>query len=421
VSRSADFLVVGAGIIGLSIARELKRRHPDQSVLVLEKEDRLGRHSSGRNSGVLHSGLYYAPGSLKARLCRQGAAELARFHEQHGLPLRRCGKLLVPTHPERAEAMTVLEERAWQNGVQVERLDEGELRRLEPETRSATGEALWVPETAVGTPAAVLPALLGEVEALGATLQRGAELRNVDVARRQAILSSGERLSFGLAINAAGLQADRVAHRFGVGTRYALLPFKGLYWRLDPASGIHLNHLVYPVPELGILYLGVHTTTASDGTVYLGPTAVPAWGRENYRGLAGIDPRELPRIAGQLISMGWRDTDGFRQQAWQEGRRCFKPWFFEAARQLLPRLRPEHLQPAAKVGLHPRLYDRERGRLVKDFVLEEGRHSLHILGATSPAWTSAFPFARHVCDWLAASSSPVSASPSPEPIEGLSA
>jgi len=421
VSRSADFLVVGAGIIGLSIARELKRRHPDQSVLVLEKEDQPGRHSSGRNSGVLHSGLYYTPGSLKARLCRQGAAELAAFHESHGLPLRRCGKLLVPTSAERARAMTELAERARQNGVQVEHLDERDLRRLEPETRSATGEALWVPETAVGTPAAVLPALLGEAEALGATLLRGAELRRVDVARRQAILGNGERLAFGLAINAAGLQADRVARLFGAARRYALLPFKGLYWRLDPASGIHLNHLIYPVPELRILYLGVHTTTATDGTIYLGPTAVPAWGRENYRGLAGIAPRELPRIAGQLAGMWWRDTDGFRQQAWQEGRRCLKPWFLEAARQLLPRLRAEHLQPAAKVGLHPRLYDRERRALLKDFVLEEGLHSLHILGATSPAWTSAFPFARHVCDRLAASSSPVSSDLTPEPIEGFSA
>lgn len=396
-----DFLIIGAGIVGLSIARELKRRHPSARILVLEKEASPGLHSSGRNSGVLHSGLYYAPGSLKARLCRQGAAEMAAFHDEHGLRLNRCGKLLVPTTPAFASEMATLARRAAENGVRVETIDEHSLRELEPETRSATSSALWVPDTAVGTPGDVIVALAGEVRARGVEVRVCAELAEARPQSREVRLRNGERIGFGFAINAAGLHADRVAHRFGGGRRYSLLPFRGIYWRLDPAAGIRVNRLVYPVPELRILYLGVHTTTATDGSVYLGPTALPAWGREHYRGLSGVDPAALPRIVWQLGRMIVADRDGFRAQAWQEGRRRYKHWFVDAAQALLPRLRAEHLQPANKVGLHPRLFDHESGGLLKDFVLEASDNALHVLGATSPAWTCAFPFARLICDQVA--------------------
>lgn len=399
----ADFLIIGAGIVGLSIARELKVRHPQARIQVLEKEAAPGLHSSGRNSGVLHSGLYYLPGSLKARLCRQGAQEMAAFHEEHGLRLNRCGKLLVPTSPAFSGEMETLAGRAAANGVRVETIDASSLRELEPETRSATGSALWVPDTAVGSPGAVIVALLGELQARGVEVRTGAEVVGVSRSAKTVRLRDGSRIAYGTAINAAGLHADRIAHYFGAARRYSLLPFRGIYWRLDPAAGIPVQRLVYPVPELRILYLGVHTTTATDGTVYLGPTAVPAWGREHYQGWRGIDPGSVPRIAWQLGRMMAADRDGFRAQAWQEGRRRYKHWFFAAARALLPRLRPEHLQPAAKVGLHPRLFDHVSGSLLKDFVLEAGPDELHVLGATSPAWTSAFPFARHICDHLSPS------------------
>jgi L-2-hydroxyglutarate oxidase LhgO len=400
LTRRADFLVIGAGILGLSIARELKRRQPGASLLVLEKESGPGRHSSGRNSGVLHSGLYYAPGSLKARLCRKGAAEMAAFHEEHGLPFERRGKILTPTTPGRAEAMATIAERAGQNGVQVEWLDERALREMEPETRSATGKALWVPATAVGDPMAVIRLLVERAGAEGVEIRFASELFQARPEARRVSLKNGETLHFGQAVNAAGLFADRVAHLFGAARHLALLPFKGLYWRLAPEAGFRLDHLIYPVPDLRILYLGVHTTTAVDGAIYLGPTAVPAWGRENYQGFSGISPLELPGIAARLARMFLADRNGFRAQAWQEGRRYFKRWFFPAAQSLLPRLEARHLLPAAKIGLHPRIFDRTKGALLEDFTLEKSPHALHILGATSPAWTSAFPFARHVCETL---------------------
>ncbi|MDR1350351.1 MAG: L-2-hydroxyglutarate oxidase [Zoogloeaceae bacterium] len=393
-----DILIIGAGIIGLALARELKRRQPAASIVVLEKETGPGRHSSGRNSGVLHSGLYYAPGSLKARLCRQGALEMADWHEQHGIALNRCGKILTPTAPEDAPRMEALYARAQTNGVRVERLDAQALKELEPETRSATGAALWIPDTAVGTPADVLKTLADEIRKSGVELWNNAELARVDAKKCQVLLKHGERIGFGYAINAAGLHADRIARQFGLGQRYALLPFKGLYWKLKADADIRIPHLIYPVMDLRTLTLGIHTTPATDGALYLGPTAVPAFGREHYRGLRGVQPVEALRMARDLGQMFLHDSEGYRQQAWQEGRRYFRRGFLEAVQALLPNVRAEHLAPAAKVGLHPRLFDRLRGVLLKDFVIEQDARSLHILGATSPAWTSAFPFARHICE-----------------------
>lgn len=393
----ADYVVIGAGIVGLAVARELKRRAPKAHILVLEKEERPGRHASGRNSGVLHSGLYYPPGSLKARLCGRGAREMAEYCAARGLPLRRIGKLLVPTEEADAPRLDRLAERAAANGVEVERLDAAALARIEPEARSASGEALFVPGTSVVSPGEVMAALAGEAAAAGIELRCGGSLGEVD-AKRRTLLWSGERLSYGHAVNAAGLHADRVAHLFGAGRRYALLPFKGVYWKLDPASGIRLSHLVYPVPDLRVPFLGIHTTTAIDGGIYLGPTALPAFGRENYSGLEGVRPGEALRIAGLLARQFLSGRDGFRRLAWREGRRFSKARFARAARALLPRLRAEHLLACGKVGIRAQMLDLREGRLVGDFLAEGGPGSTHVLNAVSPAFTSAFPLARHLCD-----------------------
>lgn len=396
--QTVDFVILGAGIIGLTIARELKRRHPQAEIIVLEKEPTPGRHASGRNSGVLHSGIYYPPGTLKAQVCRQGAQEMAEYHEQHRLPLDRRGKILIATRAEDEPQLTLLAQRAQENGVPAEWLDAAALREREPEAHSATGTALWIPSTAVGSPAAVMHALLNEVKTLGIDLRCRTQAISVQTRKRTLHCQTGHVLRYGHVINTAGLHADQVAHQFGVGQRYTLLPFKGIYWKLNPASGIHIRHLIYPVPDLRVPFLGVHTTTSTDGTTYLGPTAAPAFGRENYQGLQNISARELLRITGLLAKQYLSNKDGFRRLAWQEGRRYYKPWFTAAARAILPRLRPEHLQAADKVGIRAQLLDKHTGRLVTDFLIEQGLHATHILNAISPAWTSAFPFARHVCD-----------------------
>jgi L-2-hydroxyglutarate oxidase len=395
--RRADYLIVGAGIVGLTIALELKRRRPGAVILVLEKEPAPGRHSSGRNSGVLHSGIYYPAGSLKAQLCGQGAREMAAYCQARRLPLHRIGKILVPASAEDAPQLDLLEQRAAANGVEVQRLDRQQLARKEPEAGSATGEALFVPGTSVVGSAEVLACIAADAAAAGIEILCGGTLQSVDPGQRT-LVWAGEAMSYGHAINCAGLHADSVAQMFGAGRAYTLLPFKGLYWKLDPASGIRINHLIYPVPDLRVPFLGVHTTTASDGSVYLGPTAVPAFGRENYRGLTGVTAPELARILRLLAGQYLSGRDGFRRLAWQEGRRYFKPWFAAAARAIVPSLRAGDLLPSTKVGIRAQMLDRRSGRLVTDFLIEEGPGSTHVLNAVSPAFTSAFPLARHVCD-----------------------
>jgi L-2-hydroxyglutarate oxidase len=395
--RTADYVIVGAGIVGLTIALELKRRQPGARIVVLEKEPEPGRHSSGRNSGVLHSGIYYPPGSLKARVCGAGAREMAAYCAERGLPANRIGKILLPLRGEDAGQLDLLEARGRENGVDVVRVGREELAELEPEARSATGEALFVRSTTVVSSAAVMRSIVADVRAAGIDILCGEALGAVDADART-LEWAGEPIAYGHAVNTAGLHADSVAHRFGVGGDYTLLPFKGIYWKLDPAAGFDIRHLIYPVPDLRVPFLGVHTTTAIDGTVYVGPTAVPAFGRENYRGLAGVAPGELARILGHLGAQYASGRNGFRRLAWQEGRRYFKRWFAEAARELLPRLEARHLKPCDKVGIRAQMLDRRSGALVTDFVVEAGPASTHVLNAISPAFTSAFPFARHVCD-----------------------
>ncbi len=393
-----DYLIVGAGIVGLSIAKELKFRNPGASILVLEKEIVVGLHSSGRNSGVLHSGIYYPSESIKARVCRQGSIEMADYCLDRGLPLNRIGKVLVPVNCEDSSQLDLLQVRAEENGVAVERLDQKSLALIEPEARSATGEALFVPSTAVVDPVTVMRSILDDCITAGIKIQYSSLIDSADEKSKRVFLLDGSIIGYGHLINAAGLHADKLAHTFGVGFKYTLLPFKGIYWKLSPDSGLKINHLIYPVPDLRVPFLGVHTTTSTDGIIYLGPTAVPAFGRENYSGLQDVSFSEAVRISTILMTQIISGKGGFRRLAWQEGARYFKPWFVEAARQIIPRLKSHDLLPCTKVGIRAQMFDRQTKKLVNDFLVEKGHSSTHILNAISPAWTSAFSFSKYVCD-----------------------
>jgi len=395
---SVDFLVAGAGIVGLSIARELRRRHPGCSVMVAERAAETGMHGSGRNSGVLHSGVYYPHESLKARFCAQGAAELAAFCASRGVEVQRRGKLIVATRSEEAGLLDTLQGRATANGIEARLIGPDELRRLEPMVRSATGTALWVPSTSVADPAKVIAAVTAAAEEEGVRLSRLDGLIGARPERGVARLARSGDVGFGHLVNAAGLHADRVARLFAAGSGYRMLPFKGLYWKLDPASGIQVRHLVYPVPDLRVPFLGVHTTPSVSGGTYLGPTAIPVLGRENYRGLRGIRPVEAARILRDLAVQFWLDHDGFRALARREAPRLLRTRFADAARAILPSLEDRHLLPCGKVGIRPQLLRLSDRRLVTDFVVERGTRSTHVLNAISPAWTSALPFAGYICD-----------------------
>jgi L-2-hydroxyglutarate oxidase len=399
MKKTCDYLVIGAGVVGLAIARELKIRNTGAKIIVLEKEAATGMHSSGRNSGVLHSGIYYPPNSLKAKVCSQGAREMAEYCLANQLPLSKIGKVLIPTREEDLGQLNLLQERAIANGVTAERIDATTLKEIEPEANAVTGQALWIPSTSVGDSKKVMTRLTEEVKELGIVLNCGVTIKEVEKGNKNTVnLTNNDQVSYGHLVNASGLHADSVAHLFNIAKQYVLLPFKGIYWKLDPIAGFDIRHLIYPVPDLRVPFLGVHTTTSIDGTVYIGPTAVPAFGRENYFGMENVQLSEFSRIISTLAKQFLEGQDGFRRLVWQEGPRYFKPYFAQAAQSVLPRIRQEHLLPCDKVGIRAQMLDKTTGRLVTDFLIEKGTNSTHILNAISPAWTSAFPFARFVID-----------------------
>lgn len=397
VPRTTDFVIVGAGIVGLALARELRRAHPTAGILVLEKELGLGQHASGRNSGVLHSGIYYAAGSVKGRICAQGARELAQYCDEERLPISRCGKVIVPAADGDDAQLDELLRRATSNGVRAEIIGERPLREIEPETRSYSGRALYCLDTAVVDPKAILQRLSRSLLADRVQVLFGHPAERVDVGTGT-IHVRGSSVSFGHLFNAAGLHADRVARAFGAGARYVILPFKGLYRRLLRESELHIRGLIYPVPDLKVPFLGIHFTRAVGGDTYVGPTAVPALGRENYEGIHGIKLWEALSIGSRVVGQYIRNRQGFRRFAHTEALQVMKGAFVRAAQALVPRLQPQHLTRSAKVGIRAQLVDRTTHELVLDFVVESVGRSTHILNAVSPGFTSAFPFARMVLD-----------------------
>jgi (S)-2-hydroxyglutarate dehydrogenase len=394
--KTVDYLIIGAGIVGVTVAREIKYRDPGAKIIILEKENDVGLHSSSRNSSVIHSGIYYSANSLKAQICSQGAMEMKDYHREYKIPLIECGKILVTTNQYDAPQLDVLSNRAKDNNIPIEKLDEQDLRRLEPEVRSFNGRGIYVPSTSVGSSKEVIKSLRKEIEGAGISIHFNSKIVKINPTTKKINLEDGNVYSYGHVVNAAGLYADKIAHKFGVGQKYTLLPFKGIYWKLDPNAGFNLKHLIYPVPDLRVPFLGVHTTTSVDGITYLGPTAVPAFGRENYYGIKGVNTSDFFNITSNLTKQFIANKDGFRRLSWQEGSRYMKPRFTSAAKKILPKLKMRHLLPSNKVGIRAQMLNTETGRMVNDFLVESGTNSTHIINAISPAWTSAFPFARYI-------------------------
>lgn len=393
--RSYDFVIVGGGIVGLAVARELIRQHPKKSIAVLEKEHALGKHASGRNSGVLHSGIYYPVGSLKGRLCAAGAREMAEYCIERGLPIDRIGKVILPVRDTDDPQLDMLAERARANGAEATVVTADELRELEPAARTLTGRALFSPNTSVIDPKAVLSKLHEELSAAGVQILFDTRASSVAGTRLQ---TSGGAIEFGTLVNCAGLHADAIAKLFGTADEYVILPFKGIYFRLSPSSPLRVRRLIYPVPDLRVPFLGVHFTRAVDGTTYVGPTAVPALGRENYHGVDGINGIDLMRIGAMLAGQYASNKQGFRVFVHEEATRFLKPYFVRAARALVPALRGSDLEASEKVGIRAQLFDRKKRELVMDFLVERGERSVHILNAVSPGFTTAFAFSRYVVE-----------------------
>jgi L-2-hydroxyglutarate oxidase len=274
-------------------------------------------------------------------------------------------------------------------------------QQLVPDGRTASGRALWSPGTCVVKPKLVLQRLEQRLRERGVRFALGTTVTYVAPDERRLNLKHcGEAITmaYGHLFNATGLQADRIAQAFGLGQHYTLLPFKGLYWQLDPKAPFSFSTNLYPVPDLNVPFLGVHVTPSPDGSISLGPTAIPAWGRENYQGIQGVEPLMALEFVGDLASQWWRNVGGFRRYAREQALHGLKPLFLKAAKALVPGLRSEHLIPSQKVGIRAQLYDRSSGTLVQDFCLENGTASTHVLNAISPAFTASFALADLILD-----------------------
>jgi len=391
----ADYLIIGAGIIGLALARELKTRFPDASILVIEKEPDTGFHSSGRNSGVLHAGFYYFADSLKARFTRDGNRLMKEYVKSRGLAINECHKVVVASEESEIDGVRELQRRGEKNGVDVRIIDEQELAEIDPNARTMQ-IALYSPTTATVDPIQVCHALKQDLEAFGVRF-----LFSQGYLRRQGdsgvVTTSGQVIEAGLTINAAGLYADRIARDYGFSKIYTIIPFKGIYLKYTGADKpVRTN--IYPVPNLKNPFLGVHYTVTVDGTIKIGPTAIPAFWRQNYAGLENISLHELLEIIGWESRLFLADSFGFRSLAFGELKKYNRGYFTGLARKMVKQIDTSHFNQWSRPGIRAQLLNTETRELVQDFVVEGDAKSLHILNAVSPAFTCSFPFAAWVVE-----------------------
>ncbi|QNJ30597.1 FAD/NAD-binding oxidoreductase [Synechococcus sp. PROS-9-1] len=384
----------------MCIAHQLLERQIAKSIVVLDKESELGLHSSGRNSGVLHAGLYYKPGSIKAKVCVDGARRLRAWIVERNIYLNTCGKVIVPPRQELDGQLDLLAERGKANGATVEFWDEQQLRELIPEACTSSGRALWSPNTAVVKPIKVVKRLREELQEHGVLFLIGKSEWSAEPKHRLIRLAKDEQVSYGHLINCAGLQSDRIAHQFGVGREYTLLPFKGLYWQLKPECPIQPRSNLYPVPDLNVPFLGVHFTPSADPNplISIGPTATPAWGRENYRGIDALEPAMAASNLAVLARQYFANSGGFRRYVHEQAFLAFPPLLLRAAQQLIPAVRAEHIELSQKVGIRSQLFNRNTQRLEDDFLCLPGPASTHVMNAISPAFTASFALSDLILD-----------------------
>ena len=390
---NTDYLVVGSGVIGISIALELKRRFGDASVTVIDKEPECALHASGRNSGVLHAGFYYTADSLKARFTREGNAYLTSYCEEKRIPINKCGKLVVARDEGEHASLDILLSRGAANGVELHDISEDEAREIEPRVLTC-GRALFSPATSSVDPVTVVKHLEQDARDAGVRFHYGTRYQG---RTRNGILTSGGEFQCGYLVNAAGLYADSVARDFSFSADYSILPFKGLYlYSSEPEGAVRTN--IYPVPDLRNPFLGVHFTVTVDGHVKVGPTAIPALWREQYRGVENFSFSEFSDITWRGLGLILSSDFDFKKLTVEELRKYSRSRMVELASSLLSGVRRENYQKWARPGIRAQLLHVRERRLEMDFVLEGDGASMHVLNAVSPGFTCCMPFARHVCD-----------------------
>src|SRR5437868_2490175 len=392
---TCDFLVIGGGVIGISIVRELQRRQSKARIILIEKESTCGAHASGRNSGGRHAGFYYSPDSLKAKDTKLGNEQLTAYCEAKHIPLNKCGKLVVAKDAGDLKSLDELFRRGQANGILLQELTDTEAKKIEPRVRTYQ-RALFSPRTSTVNPLHVVNAMQEDATREGVHILVDTAYVGKDEDR---IRTNHDSIAAGYVVNAAGLYADKIALEYGFSQKYRILPFKGLYLYSDePPGSIRTN--IYPVPDLRNPFLGVHFTITADGKAKIGPTAIPAFWRENYEGFSNFRMNELIEVAGRGLGLLTGAQFDYRRFAVEEISKYSRSKMVTLASVLAEGVAEKNYHKWGRPGIRAQLLDITKKKLEMDFVLEGDKRSMHVLNAVSPAFTCSLPFASYVCDHI---------------------
>lgn len=400
-----DYVIVGGGIVGVSTAWQLKQQYPDKSILLVEKEAGFSRHQTGHNSGVIHAGVYYAPGSLKADFCKRGVERTVSFCAKHDIPVENCGKLLVATNAVELERMQALFERCQQNELDVALLDAAQLKLAEP---NITGlGAIYVKTTSIVNYRLVTEKMAEEFKALGGEVCLSTEVVGLNETEQEICVQcryKGSPITFHsqFLVSCSGLMADRMTKMLGLATDFQIIPYRGEYYRLAPKHNQVVKHLIYPIPDPELPFLGVHLTRMIDGSVTVGPNAVQGFKREGY-GKVNISVRDVWEML--RFSGFWKVTvKNLKTGLVEMKNSLWKPGYLQLVRKYCPSIELADLQPyPAGIRAQAVLSD---GTLVHDFLFAESPRSLHVCNAPSPAATSAMPIGEYICQKIAQKAPP---------------
>ncbi|MEM9686652.1 MAG: L-2-hydroxyglutarate oxidase, partial [Bacteroidota bacterium] len=390
-AKHYDYLVIGAGIMGLTIAYELRIKHPEKTIAILEKEADVALHASGRNSGVLHAGFYYSSDSLKARFTVSGNKLMKAFCHKHGIPVNACKKVVVASGKEEVEVLYELEQRGKKNGVDVMLIDEEELQTIEPNAKTYE-KALYSPSTATVNPVEVCQKLKELLLKHSVDFYFNTKYKK---RKRNTVTAGRQKFQAGFIINAAGLYADVIAKDFGFSKDFTILPFKGLYLKYN-GDDMPISTNIYPVPNAINPFLGVHYTLTANNHIKIGPTSTPAFWRENYNGFQNFNAKECLQILYYELRLFFTNSFHFRTLTLSELKKYNKKHFIRLAQKLTKTSRPEGFNQWLPPGIRAQLLHKKTLELITDFVIEGNCKSLHLLNAVSPAFTCSFALAKFI-------------------------
>ncbi|PXY02883.1 L-2-hydroxyglutarate oxidase [Marinifilum breve] len=386
-----DYIIIGAGIIGLTLAKELMSKHPQPTIAILEKEEDVAKHASGLNSGVLHAGFYYSSDSLKAKFCVQGNQFMKSFCMENNIPVNNCGKVVVAINEEELQGLYELEKRGKKNGVDLELIDLDRLKEIDPNAKSYQ-KALYSPTTASVDPKLVCSRLKDILIDKGVELDFSTQFWSM---KNNIIYTNKKQYSCKFLFNAAGLYADKIAKQFGFAKNRIIIPFRGNYLVYRNKKHQIKTH-IYPVPNLLNPFLGVHYTLTVNNELKLGPTSTPAFWRENYNGLSRFNLQEFMQIIYYESKLFLFNSFNFRRLAISEIKKYNRRYFVQLAKHLSHNCNPESFDTWTKPGIRAQLLNTKTLKLEMDFIVEGDSNSLHILNAVSPAFTCSFAFAKYL-------------------------